>query len=1073
MRRSIRPQLGNDDDLERLQNEFFAKQHAPAATVARGSRPKGQSLFAQRRQAARKTGDHLSAGSSQLKEEEALDGMPALESENNEFETQDKPHVPVSKNMLDLTSLLGSVLSEVKENTVDAVSPPTLPPGTQKSQQHVHGFPRPARRKLSPEPMYESSASQVLPKESFEAENVQKIQSMSAEEIEEARQEIFATLSSESIDFILNRHKKGDTNEKEKQKSNLKPVKGPTEEEKLAWTMDIQPTPAAVDDTPMTESDAIFKRKRFDLSGNVIDPKADIPVHKGLHHHGEEPDKAGYTLAELFHLSRSQMPSQRALVLTTLSRILWQAKSSRDTGVLNVFRRADLGATIYLRSALDDRHLVVIVSAVEAMAALVLDKQEWEEDDTVRDAKEFNQFLGYVRAIPASDNRNEQSVRSFQDRFVEFFKKQGKAEDEVDDAKFAEKDLVRGLVRMNILARMRYLMGRDSELRDSDSVSMQRLTNMLVHMAQAGPDVCEAILHHDLLDLVLEWGLVDREWPITQACDNVTSVYPSLAALRLLTILSQGSRNIAKVISAKAAFTLKYLVTSPQAAPEPMQYYAYALQIETLKLFRVLLCYGFVVPALQELHEPMISWLRAVLTQTHELDNKRAACAMSLLELSLHAAADPHKTTPAHAIDWHQPTAFLPVIMAITRTNQQEEVLETALGYLAALCSYIDKFPAMDDTVSYVDIWKSITEEAGARWTSSGHSNGVLRYMQFLKAFASVKHSTFAAIAEKSKESLCSEEVCKMAHRVYKDGILGRLSMWMWIKEVKDRSVRVRLWPGRLDEAELQVTFEAVFGCAAEAEAAEELVQHCVLSRIGMRLAPVLSPFYLQYHESDAAASRAVFGYDGANLPTLMYAQPRIFTTATSWVFSPIDEVFYMDKSQTAQHSKFSETQIIRATLEAASILLAETNYDHDVAVVSLMKIFVVGDRAGADMNLAMEKEVFFDDEVEKWTDVWLDRVCQTHMGQDGFEGQQGKRAPAESFEDAWRRSSLHTRQSFFQFYQTFVAQYAAVSFGHRGFARLLAYVIKETIDALDYKHLVYGDYREILPTLKADLPEV
>ena len=47
-----------------------------------------------------------------------------------------------------------------------------------------------------------------------------------------------------------------------------------------------------------------------------------MPEYLGLHHHGEEADRAGYTLEELFLLSRSNFLPQRVLAVNTLARII-------------------------------------------------------------------------------------------------------------------------------------------------------------------------------------------------------------------------------------------------------------------------------------------------------------------------------------------------------------------------------------------------------------------------------------------------------------------------------------------------------------------------------------------------------------------------------------------------------------------------------------------------------------------------------------------------------------------------------------------------------------------------------
>lgn len=65
---------------------------------------------------------------------------------------------------------------------------------------------------------------------------------------------------------------------------------------------------------------------RFSFTGELLGPKtaAAIPVSQGLHHHGAAPDAAGYTIAELAHLSRSTYPAQRCVAFQTLGRILFR-----------------------------------------------------------------------------------------------------------------------------------------------------------------------------------------------------------------------------------------------------------------------------------------------------------------------------------------------------------------------------------------------------------------------------------------------------------------------------------------------------------------------------------------------------------------------------------------------------------------------------------------------------------------------------------------------------------------------------------------------------------------------------
>lgn len=49
-----------------------------------------------------------------------------------------------------------------------------------------------------------------------------------------------------------------------------------------------------------------------------------MPTTKGLHHHGEAPEAAGYTVPELARLARSAFPAQRCIAFQTLGRLLYR-----------------------------------------------------------------------------------------------------------------------------------------------------------------------------------------------------------------------------------------------------------------------------------------------------------------------------------------------------------------------------------------------------------------------------------------------------------------------------------------------------------------------------------------------------------------------------------------------------------------------------------------------------------------------------------------------------------------------------------------------------------------------------
>ena len=65
---------------------------------------------------------------------------------------------------------------------------------------------------------------------------------------------------------------------------------------------------------------------RFSFRGTLIPPRESLslPSHLGLHHHGDAPDSAGYTIPELTTLSRSTLPNQRCVAYQTVGRILFR-----------------------------------------------------------------------------------------------------------------------------------------------------------------------------------------------------------------------------------------------------------------------------------------------------------------------------------------------------------------------------------------------------------------------------------------------------------------------------------------------------------------------------------------------------------------------------------------------------------------------------------------------------------------------------------------------------------------------------------------------------------------------------
>ncbi|KAG5969618.1 hypothetical protein E4U58_001282 [Claviceps cyperi] len=102
----------------------------------------------------------------------------------------------------------------------------------------------------------------------------------------------------------------------------------PADPSKLAWMAPIptQDSVADKDSSYYPHPEIAISALRFDFRGRFLSPRVSrsIPSTKGLHHHGEAPEAAGYTIAELSRLARSAVPAQRCIAYQTLGRILYR-----------------------------------------------------------------------------------------------------------------------------------------------------------------------------------------------------------------------------------------------------------------------------------------------------------------------------------------------------------------------------------------------------------------------------------------------------------------------------------------------------------------------------------------------------------------------------------------------------------------------------------------------------------------------------------------------------------------------------------------------------------------------------
>ncbi|KAJ2718674.1 hypothetical protein GGI07_005644 [Coemansia sp. Benny D115] len=123
-----------------------------------------------------------------------------------------------------------------------------------------------------------------------------------------------------------------------------------------------------VDQDPLSKPSA---HVRFAFDGQIMtEDQAEIPTQAGLHHHGDDPDKPGYTIPELLHLSRSTVPAQRSIALSVLGCIFhkinvgaWDMRQSVEIYVCLL----DWQTELYLAQGISDHNMTC-----RAEATLVL-----------------------------------------------------------------------------------------------------------------------------------------------------------------------------------------------------------------------------------------------------------------------------------------------------------------------------------------------------------------------------------------------------------------------------------------------------------------------------------------------------------------------------------------------------------------------------------------------------------------------------------------------------------------------------------------------------------------------------
>ncbi|TSN67143.1 RNA polymerase II-associated protein 1 [Bagarius yarrelli] len=384
------------------------------------------------------------------------------------------------------------------------------------------------------------------------------------------------------------------------------------EPEKLEWMSELPP--------PRKKGTKQAMQARFDFSGILIPPTEDLPTHLGLHHHGEDPELAGYSLQELFLLSRSQLTQQRSLALNTLAHILSKACAGEYSSCLkgNVLASLlDAGLLFLLRFSLDDSVEGVMSAAVRALRALLVSTEDEENLDNT-----FPWLLG-MASFPLVPQLHKED----DDEDDEGQKETEKQKEERQlDHDIAQKDVIKGLLKMQLLQRLRYIL---EVVRPSPQTVLDIL-EILIRIARYSVSAATQILDCPrLMETVMSdflpcvWSVMTSPTPPSLYGFPVSKANKALASVgkrqQACLCKNSGKERLSRFLSVKPS---ELLLESRENI---------CCSTEALRLWAVAASYGQPV-TLYNLYKD----LYPVLIETLQAAHKPCAPSESLIDLELH-----------------------------------------------------------------------------------------------------------------------------------------------------------------------------------------------------------------------------------------------------------------------------------------------------------------------------------------------------------------------------------------------------------------------------------------------------
>ena len=438
--------------------------------------------------------------------------------------------------------------------------------------------------------------------------NVAILNARSDEQLKEDKEDLLKSMDPKIVEFLKNRRRKAPKRKSESIEvtKEVSPEKNPLhmaniEHEKMEWMDDIQPSES--ESSPQNFS------ARFDFKGDLLPFDDDkINVKEGLHHHGEEPNRPGYTLEELMTLSRSSNAQQASLAIQTLGSVIRNERQGRfvacfSTNILIELLNADLISV--LRIAMDNHHSDVILDAsVQTLAEILCNDLEENALDFVFFQNTFNGYLQPSLYSKLAEDKDFQAES-----------------EELKDIQIMNADLILGLLRTNIVDRICYLL---QVKKVSSASTIIGFFKILHRLARHSLSVASGLVQHEkLLKIITEYFLPLRS--VNSTSDDLYGT-PVHYALKFMRLLMSWGRNIAKTLLSTYDLGPKILCyLSIEPDNHKLVQESLRLIVESGRTWIVCLRYGLTTDLFMEYHPILMRHLVYLNNHLSMTDDEKAS----------------------------------------------------------------------------------------------------------------------------------------------------------------------------------------------------------------------------------------------------------------------------------------------------------------------------------------------------------------------------------------------------------------------------------------------------------------